>query len=84
MHVKILGPGCKNCADLEARTRAALGDLGVDAEITKVTDVVEIARYGVMRTPGLVVDEQVLASGRVPSPTQVRELLAAHISAHPT
>ncbi|MBP7632324.1 MAG: TM0996/MTH895 family glutaredoxin-like protein [Acidimicrobiales bacterium] len=83
MHVKILGPGCKNCADLEARTRTALGELGVDAEITKVTDVVEIAQYGIMRTPGLVVDDQVLASGRVPSPTHVRELLAEHIAAHP-
>jgi small redox-active disulfide protein 2 len=76
VHVKILGPGCKNCRNLEIRTRHALDQLGLDAEVEKVTDVAAIAGYGVMKTPGLVVDENLLVSGRVPSADEVTELLA--------
>ena len=76
MIIKVLGSGCANCANLEKATRAALTDLGVDATIEKVTDFAAIAGYGVMRTPALVVDEQVVLSGRVPTAGQVRDLLA--------
>lgn len=77
MEIKILGPGCKNCVNLEERTREAVADLGLDAVFTKVTDFADIASYGVMKTPALVVDEQVLMTGRVPTTTRLRELLAA-------
>ena len=77
MIVKILGPGCRNCHTLEARTREALSDLGLDAEITSVTDYGEIAGYGVMHTPGLVVDEQVVVSGKVPTVRELTKLLGA-------
>lgn len=77
MDVRILGPGCKNCITLEARTREALAELGIDATVTKVTDYAEIAGYGVMSTPALVVDDEVVVSGRVPSGAQLRELLTA-------
>ena len=76
MLIKILGPGCKNCANLERATREAVADLGLDATIEKVTDYGQIASYGVMRTPGLVVDEQVLVSGRVPTADEIAALLA--------
>jgi small redox-active disulfide protein 2 len=76
MIIKVLGPGCANCVNLERATREAVADLGVDAEIEKVTDYAAIAGYGVMRTPALVVDEQVVLSGRVPTAGQVRDLLA--------
>jgi small redox-active disulfide protein 2 len=76
MHVKILCPGCKNCQTLEMRTRQALSDLGVSADIDKVTDYGEIAGYGVMKTPGLVVDDDVVASGRVPTVRELHALLA--------
>ena len=76
MIIKVLGPGCANCANLERAARDAAADLGIDAQFEKVTDYGAIAGYGVMRTPGLVVDEQVLLSGRVPTSAQVRELLA--------
>lgn len=76
MQVKILGPGCKNCQTLQARTRDALADLGATAEIDEVTDYGEIAGYGVMRTPGLVVDGDVVVSGRVPTGRELRDLLA--------
>ncbi|HYO19633.1 MAG TPA: thioredoxin family protein [Dermatophilaceae bacterium] len=75
MIIKILGSGCANCHRLEANTRDALVTLGLDASIEKVTDVGDIASYGVMRTPGLVVDEQVLVSGRVPNAAEIATLL---------
>ena len=77
MQVKILGPGCKRCKTLEARTREALRDLGVTAEISDIADSGEIAGYGVMRTPALVVDEEVVVSGRVPTVRELHDLLAA-------
>jgi small redox-active disulfide protein 2 len=76
MIIKVLGPGCTNCTNLEKATRTALTDLGLDATIEKVTDYATIAAYGVMRTPALVVDEHVVLSGRVPTAGQVRDLLA--------
>jgi small redox-active disulfide protein 2 len=76
MIIKILGSGCANCHRLEANTRDALATLGMDAAIEKVTDVGDIASYGVMRTPGLVIDEQVLVSGRVPDAKEIARLLA--------
>ena len=75
MKIKVLGPGCKNCETLEQRTRQALDGLGLDAEIEKVTDYGEIAGYGVLKTPGLVVDEQVVVSGKVPSARAIADLL---------
>ena len=77
MQIKILGSGCANCAALERRTREALADLQLTADISKVTDYGEIAGYGVMRTPALVVDEQVLLAGRVPDRATVAGLLTA-------
>lgn len=77
MLVKILGPGCKNCQNLERATREALAELGLEATVEKVTDFADIASYGVMKTPGLVVDGEVLVSGRVPRTEELRRLLAA-------
>ena len=76
MDIKVLGPGCKNCTTLEARTREALDGLGRDATIVKVADTAEILGYGVMSTPGLVVDGEVVVSGRVPSVRQLTALLS--------
>ncbi|OJV81022.1 MAG: redox-active disulfide protein 2 [Cellulomonas sp. 73-92] len=76
MIIKILGSGCANCVNLERAAREAAADLGLDAQFEKVTDYGAIAGYGVMRTPGLVVDEQLVLSGRVPTSAQVREILA--------
>ena len=76
MLIKILGPGCANCANLEKAAREAATTLGIDAQFEKVTDYAAIAGYGVMRTPALVVDEQLVLSGRVPTASQVRDILA--------
>ena len=77
MDIKVLGSGCTNCQNLEKATREAVAALGVDATIEHVTDPAEIAAYGVMRTPALVVDDDVVLSGRVPTAQTVRELLVA-------
>ncbi len=76
MHIKVLGPGCANCVNLEKNIRAALASLGMEASVEKVTDYADIAGYGIMRTPGLVVDEQVVLSGRVAKPAEIAQLLA--------
>lgn len=77
MNIKILGSGCANCHTLEARTREAVADLGVTAEVEAVTDYAAIVSYGVMSTPALVIDEQVVLSGRVPTKAQVIDLITA-------
>ena len=79
MIVKILGPGCNNCKKLEKATREALADHGLEATVEKVEDYAAIAGYGVMSTPGLVVDEKVLVYGRVPKPAEIRQLLTAQL-----
>jgi small redox-active disulfide protein 2 len=77
MDIKVLGPGCRNCVTLEARTRDALDALGLDATIEKVTDPAVIASYGILSTPGLVVDGHVVLAGKVPSIRQLETLLVA-------
>ena len=79
MIIKILGSGCANCHRLEANAKDALATLGLEATIEKVTDFGDIASYGVMKTPGLVVDEQVLVSGRVPEAKEIATLLSAAV-----
>ena len=80
MIIKILGPGCHNCRSLERATREALDALGMDATVEKVEDYAAIAGYGVLSTPGLVVDEKVLVSGRVPKPAEIKLLLTATVA----
>lgn len=75
LDIKVLGPGCANCVRLEERTREAVDALGREAEISKVTAYDEIMNYGIMATPGLVVDGEVVVSGKVPSVRQLRGLL---------
>ena len=75
MIIKILGSGCKKCAALEENAKAAANAAAIKADIEKVTDIVAIAGYGVMSTPGLVIDEKVVASGRVLSASEIGALL---------
>ncbi len=76
MEIKILGPGCKNCDNLERNTKEALTALGTEAQIDKVTEFPDIMAYGIMSTPGLVVDGQVVVSGRVPDAKEIQGMLA--------
>jgi small redox-active disulfide protein 2 len=73
--VKVLGSGCKKCNDLEENVRVALGQLGMDTTIEHVTDFTEIAAYGVMSTPALVVDGKVVSFGKVLKTEEAVKLL---------
>ena len=75
MEIKILGPGCLNCQTLERNVKAALDELGIQANIEEVSDYEEILGYGVISTPGLVIDGRIAASGRVLSKNNVKKLL---------
>ena len=81
MQVLVLGPGCRNCVALEKAVQEAIARLGLGATVEKVTDYATIAAYGVMTTPALVVDGEVVSSGRVLTPTHIAELLAARATA---
>jgi small redox-active disulfide protein 2 len=73
MNIKVLGPGCPKCKTLEKLTREVVEDNGFDATISKVSDITEIMRYGVMATPALVVNEKVEIKGRVPSYDEIKK-----------
>ena len=75
--ITVLGPGCKRCAALEAVTRQAVAQLGLDVTIDKETDYAEMARMGIMSTPALAIDGQLATSGSVPDLDKVKRLLAA-------
>ncbi|MBT9497572.1 MULTISPECIES: thioredoxin family protein [Zoogloea] len=77
LNIKVLGPGCANCKKLEEIAREAVAAVGVEAEITKVTDMQQIIAYDVLKTPGLVINEKLVSSGRIPTPASVAEWIRA-------
>ena len=66
LNIKILGSGCTNCQNLERLCRELVAENNIDAEIEKVTDYKDIASYGIMSTPGLIVNGKILSSGKLP------------------
>lgn len=80
MDIKILGTGCTNCKNLEKAAYNAVAELNMNAVITKVEDIQQIMSYGIMRTPGLVVNGKVVVYGRVPSVSEIKEILLNSIS----
>lgn len=77
MNIKILGSGCANCKRLEQLARKVAGDIGLEAEFVKVTDMTEIMKYPILSTPGLVIDEKVVSSGRIPTEAEISGWLKA-------
>jgi small redox-active disulfide protein 2 len=77
MKIQILGTGCSKCKSLTANAEQAVQELGLGAEIEKVTDIREIMTFQILMTPGLVIDGKVKTAGRVPSPDEIKQMLLA-------
>ena len=75
MEIKVLGTGCAKCKSLEKLTNEAVAETGVDATVEKVEDIFKIMQYGVMSTPALVIDKKVVLSGRLPSASELKEII---------
>lgn len=75
MEIIVLGTGCAKCKNLEAAIKQAVEDLNVDATISKEEDIVKIMQYGVMQTPGLVINGKVVSTGKVLTNPQLKELI---------
>ena len=78
--IKVLGSGCANCKRLEQMTKKAVDQLGIEAEIIKVTDPIKYADYGVLATPGLVINGKTVSSGRLPSPAEVTSFITTALA----
>lgn len=74
--IKVLGSGCANCKRVEQIARKVVSEMGIEAEVVKVTDYNDIMAYNVLSTPGLVVNEKLVSSGRIPTPAEVTTWLA--------
>jgi small redox-active disulfide protein 2 len=79
MVIKVLGTGCANCRALEIHARKAVAELDAGAKIVKVDDIVQILEYKVLRTPALVIDEQVVLQGKVASVAEIKTLIRHNI-----
>jgi small redox-active disulfide protein 2 len=71
LNVKVLGSGCANCKRLEQRVHKVLADHGLEGEVEKVTDYGAMMRWNILKTPGLVVDDVLVASGRIPNEDEI-------------
>ncbi len=72
MEIRILGPGCPRCGEVEKRTINALAELNVGADVQKVTDINKFAAFKILATPGLVINGKVKSSGRIPSLEEIK------------
>jgi small redox-active disulfide protein 2 len=75
MEIKVLGPGCPRCEQTEKNVKEAASELGVNAQVEKVTDTMQIASYGVFGTPAVVVDGEVKSVGKIPTKEEIKDWL---------
>ena len=80
MEIRILGPGCPRCQEVEKRTIDVLAELNIAADVQKVTDMKKIMEYKIMATPGLVINGKILCSGRIPSKDEIKKWIGEEIS----
>jgi small redox-active disulfide protein 2 len=80
--IKILGSGCPNCSRLEKETKKAVNNLAIEAEFEKVTDYQEIMKFDILSTPGLVINDKVVSSGKIPTQTEIVDFLANALEAN--
>ena len=79
MEIKVLGTGCASCKNLEKTAQEVVSELNITASVVKEEDIMNIMAYGVMRTPGLVINEKVVLSGRVPAKSELKEIIEKYI-----
>lgn len=75
MTIKVLGPGCSNCKKLYQLTQSVVDELKVQADIIYVTDMIEIAHSGLLRTPGLMINQKIVSYGRIPSVDEIKSFI---------
>ena len=80
LSIKVLGPGCDNCKKVEQIAHQAVDQLGVEAYIEKVTDRAEFKKYGLLATPGLVINEKLVCGGRIPTQAEVTTWLTGALA----
>ncbi len=80
MKIKVLGPGCAKCHQLEKTTQEVVKDLGINAEIEYINDIKKIMEYPILTTPGLVIDENLVCSGRVPTKAEVTTFITTSMA----
>lgn len=80
MKIKVLGTGCAKCQALEKTTKEVIKELGIDVELEYVKDIKKIMEYPIMSTPGLVIDEKIVSSGRVPSKAEVTNFITTALA----
>ena len=76
MQIKVFGPGCPRCKKTEENAVEALKELNLEAELVKVSDLQEIMSHGIMMTPGLAIDEEVVSTGKIPSVEEIKEWIS--------
>ena len=84
MKIKILGPGCARCHQVEKTTREVVKELGIDATVEEIKDVKKIMEYPILTTPGLVLNEELVCSGRVPSKAEVTQFITTALAKEET
>jgi len=77
MKIVVLGPGCPRCHEVEKRTLSALAELGLAADVEKISDIKRIMEFDILSTPGLVIDGQVVCSGRIPRLEEIKTWIQA-------
>ncbi len=80
LSIRVLGSGCANCHKVEELCQQAVGQLGVEARVELVTDMPTIMRYGVMQTPGIVINDKVVSTGRVPALSQIVTMITSALA----
>jgi small redox-active disulfide protein 2 len=81
LNIKVLGSGCANCKRVEQIARKVVAEMALEAEVIKVTDYNDIMAYNILSTPGLVINEKVVSTGRIPTPAEVTTWLANALEA---
>ena len=75
MEIKVVGTGCASCKKLEESVRAVVAENNIEAEITKISDIMEIAKSGILITPGLIIDGKIKLSGKLPEKSEVEKII---------